>query len=110
MAQKVVTTATVVQQKDFPRESVLEQVENGDFHHPLNLKLSTGHGYITRVTQLPKISDQVTQNLDCQLQTVRYPVMNKPPNAPELLLSKNLHGPATQLLRLVTPHPLAVQL
>ena len=54
---------------------------------------------------------QVTQNLDWQLQTMRYPVMNNPPNAPELLFSKkNLHGPATQLLRLVTPPPLAVQL
>ena len=36
--------------------------------------------------------------------------MNNPPKAPELLLSKNLHGPATQLLRLVTSPPLAVQL
>ena len=45
---------------------------------------------------------QVTQNLDWQLQTMRYPVMNNPPNAPELLLSGNLHGPATQLLQLVT--------
>ena len=36
--------------------------------------------------------------------------MNNPPNAPELLLPKNLHGPTTQLLRLVTPPPLAVQL
>ena len=53
---------------------------------------------------------QVTQNLDWQLQTMRYPAMNNPPNAPELLLSKNLHGPATQLLRLVTPPPLAVQM
>ena len=53
---------------------------------------------------------QVTQNLDWQLQTMRYPVTNKPPSAPELLLSKNLHVPATQLLRLVTPPPLAVQL
>ena len=48
---------------------------------------------------------QVTQNLDWQLQSMRYP-----PNAPELLLSKHLHVPATQLLRLVTPPPLAIQL
>ena len=33
-----------------------------------------------------------------------------PPSAPELLLSKKLHGPAKQLLRLVTPPPLDVQL
>ena len=53
---------------------------------------------------------QVTQNLNWQLQTMRYPVMNSPPSAPDLLLSWNLHGPTTQLLRLVTPPPLAVQL
>ena len=53
---------------------------------------------------------QVAQNLDWQLQTMRYPVMNNPPSAPELLLSENLHGAAIQLLRLVTPPPLAVQL
>ena len=53
---------------------------------------------------------QVTQNLDWQLQTMRYPVMNSPPDAPELLVSKNLHGPATQLLRFATPPLLAVQL
>ena len=56
------------------------------------------------------LKHQVTQNLDWQLQTMRYPVMNNPPNALELLLSRNLHGPTTQLLRLVTPPPLAVQL
>ena len=41
---------------------------------------------------------QVTQNLDWQLQTMRYLVMNNPPSALEMLLSKNLHVPATQLL------------
>ena len=35
--------------------------------------------------------------------------MNNPPSAPELLSSSNLHGPAIQLLRLVTPPPLAGQ-
>ena len=33
---------------------------------------------------------QVTQNLEWQLQTMRYPVMNNPTNAPELLSSRNL--------------------
>ena len=44
---------------------------------------------------------QETQNLDWQLQTMRYPVANNPPNARELLSSKNFHGPITQLLRLL---------
>ena len=39
-----------------------------------------------------------------------HPVMNNPPSAPELLLPMILHGPAIQLLRLVTPLLLAVQL
>ena len=38
-----------------------------------------------------------------------HQVANNPPNARELLLSKMLHGPTTQLLRLVTPPLLAVQ-
>ena len=41
---------------------------------------------------LKAMKHQVTQNLDWQLQTMRYPVMNNPPSALELLLPKNLHG------------------
>ena len=41
---------------------------------------------------------------------MRYPVMNNPPSAPELLLPMILHTPAIQLLRLVTPLLLAVKL
>ena len=59
---------------------------------------------------LEAMKHQVMHNLDWQLQTMRYPVVNNPPSAPELLLSGNLHVPATQLLRHVTQPPLAVQL
>ena len=56
------------------------------------------------------VMHQVTQHLDWQLQTRWYPVANQPPNAPGPLLSKILHGLTTQLLRLVTPPLLVVQL
>ena len=53
---------------------------------------------------------QVTQHLDWQLQTMWYPGVNNQPNGPGPLVSRILHGLITQLLRLVTPPLMVVQL